>query len=665
MPRADLAVGQNVWVYATAFDTATDKWSEEHFGNKAKETKLLGRIDSIFNANFYSIYFHYDATSMEIHKKHAHPLTDSYTIYNQYFVRKLTPRERLDNPSSSESSSEDSGDSSSDSDNEDEQLNDDLNAPNWIFEKVEDDPRPRQYQYAKPVLTNAILGHNDFQVEASLVWQLFTRFCPLQWLENETVVLTNEKAQADPSWTNPLDLGELLIFLGIVCYMLVYPARRNHWNIGVNGVHGSIFPNANFGRFMARSRFELILKHLTLGDNGDEQDKLRYFRGWIDAVRGKFRTAIRPGRELVLDETMIENQNHDNADCLTYIPRKPCPHGHQFWTVVDSESCILVNYELNEGKNITRQRPFFAEFGACTATTLRLMEPYFETWRVVYIDSWFQSVKTAIQLFLRGILSIGIVKTAHRGYPRDELERRCPPQSGGLSAAHARIRAEGNEFTLMAAQWRSSSKHKVTFLATTSSHRKADQDYTFTKSGRAVEQTVMGQRWYSSFGKVDSFNHAMVGSGDNGWEHALRVQNKRNFPLFTGTLSMIDTNVFNAMKYFFADDFGDISHVELRSMLAYVLINNPRIGEEDAPIPDPTYAHTIAKSGKRRRCIICKERYNRRSEVKTYCTKCGSARHICPDSENRTCFSDHIRFGLPNPTRKRKAPSDSSSSDSD
>lgn len=100
---------------------------------------------------------------------------------------------------------------------------------------------------------------------------------------------------------------------------------------------------------------------------------------------------------------MIANKNVNGADCIIYIPRKPSPFGHQFWTVVDAASGILVNFELNEGKEVTRTREFFAEYGATTATTLRLMKPYFETYRLVYIDSWFQSSKTAIELKVRGI----------------------------------------------------------------------------------------------------------------------------------------------------------------------------------------------------------------------------------------------------------------------
>jgi hypothetical protein len=114
---------------------------------------------------------------------------------------------------------------------------------------------------------------------------------------------------------------------------------------------------------------------------------LQDYRGWINAVRYKFNMAIIPGRELVIDESMIENKNHDNADCLTYIPRKPQPYGYELWTLVDVKSGICVNFEMNEGKEVTQLREYVAQYGATTATTLRICRPYFDTWRLIYGDS--------------------------------------------------------------------------------------------------------------------------------------------------------------------------------------------------------------------------------------------------------------------------------------
>eukprot|EP00963_Diacronema_lutheri_P005167 scaffold391_cov412-Pavlova_lutheri.AAC.4 len=61
---------------------------------------------------------------------------------------------------------------------------------------------------------------------------------------------------------------------------------------------------------------------------------------------------------------------------------------------------------------------FFAEFGTTTATTLRLMKPFFGSGHVCLGDSWFGSVKTCCALLERGVYSVLNVKTAHRVIPR-------------------------------------------------------------------------------------------------------------------------------------------------------------------------------------------------------------------------------------------------------
>ena len=53
----------------------------------------------------------------------------------------------------------------------------------------------------------------------------------------------------------------------------------------------------------------------------------------------------------------------EKACCIMYIKRKPEPMGHQFSTVVDKESGILLNFELNEGKDVNYKK-YFKEFGA-------------------------------------------------------------------------------------------------------------------------------------------------------------------------------------------------------------------------------------------------------------------------------------------------------------
>ena len=77
------------------------------------------------------------------------------------------------------------------------------------------------------------------------------------------------------------------------------------------------------------------------------------------------------------------------------VGRKPDDKGAELHTVADGQSGIMVNFEPYEGKAAMADRKFCRDYQATTATTLRLVEPFFGTGRIVIADSWFGSVRRA------------------------------------------------------------------------------------------------------------------------------------------------------------------------------------------------------------------------------------------------------------------------------
>ena len=67
--------------------------------------------------------------------------------------------------------------------------------------------------------------------------------------------------------------------------------------------------------------------------------------------------------------------------------------------------------------------------------TLRLTKPWHGSGRIVTGDSWFASVKTAVQLRNHVLYFLGPVKTAHRKYPIEALKRSCAAEHGGQVTA--------------------------------------------------------------------------------------------------------------------------------------------------------------------------------------------------------------------------------------
>lgn len=276
------------------------------------------------------------------------------------------------------------------------------------------------------------------------------------------------------------------------------------------------------------------------------------------------------------------------------------------------------------------------------------MRKYQGSNRLVYIDSWFQSVKTTTALKRMGIDSIGVVKTAHKNYPRERLDRICA--NAGPSSVAAASHTTDDGLKVIAIQWQQNRHHKVTYCGTAGSARIVDEPFV-SSTGKHYEQPEIAQKYQRNFGKVDQFNHRKVGKGKNGFEHVLKTTNRPNFPLFTGILSMIMTNMFLAALYFFPTVFSDMSRNDFLAKMAHVLINNMYL-RDDADVRASRKRarlqlhHSLGFRVKKTNCKVCYVpgvnggRPTKKSTL-GYCTKCDIA--VCtPTSANgATCWNRH------------------------
>ena len=92
------------------------------------------------------------------------------------------------------------------------------------------------------------------------------------------------------------------------------------------------------------------------------------------------------------------------------MSRKPIDHGFMFRTLIDTADRVLLNAEICEDKTSMQYKQYNATWGKATGCTLRLVEPYFDSGRIVIGDSYFASVKTARALYEHGLFFVGCVK---------------------------------------------------------------------------------------------------------------------------------------------------------------------------------------------------------------------------------------------------------------
>lgn len=365
-------VSDSVWLYAKEMGR---EWLVSNFprpGNPgmsfAGRKKLHATVQSKLNDGNLSLRITFDQSVVAIPAAACKLIVEGDEVNEDGFILEPPPP--------------DNGDGINPGEDEDEFAGLDRNNDiRWEFGGCDRDPRdpasiPKR---VNPTLNGAFFSfllrdtNNANVVEpGELIWRLFEAFFPTTHIREYAIPLTNEKAGDEWGDDQQLTEGEFYVFIGLACYMMVHRVggdRRRYWTWKGD----DLFPGADLGRYMEGRRFESIIKYLTLGDNYDEDDKLREWRDWLDAVRDRFSSAVTPGREITVDETMIENKNFEKADAIVYIKRKPAPWGHEFWTGVDCLSGVMVYFMLNEGAAVMRQRADVREFGTTCAVTLQMV----------------------------------------------------------------------------------------------------------------------------------------------------------------------------------------------------------------------------------------------------------------------------------------------------
>ena len=114
-------------------------------------------------------------------------------------------------------------------------------------------------------------------------------------------------------------------------------------------------------------------------------------REWLDKCCKRWQKAYEPSSYITVDESMIMWLGMSTAR-LIYLPRKPTPLGFMLKSSVCSQSCIMNMAEIVEGAEFDGNKKFCDDWQRTTATTLRLVEPYFGTGRIIFGDAWFGSL---------------------------------------------------------------------------------------------------------------------------------------------------------------------------------------------------------------------------------------------------------------------------------
>lgn len=337
--------------------------------------------------------------------------------------------------------------------------------------------------------------------------------------------------------------------------------------------------------------------------------------------------AVTPGRDLTVDELVsqwhgIEAEFLANGvPHLTKVVSRPQGVGVTAKATADGATRVVPFTETVERKEDMALKKYCLRKGAAAndeeymrtlpkvshtaATTLRLVESWHGTWRVVVGDSWLGSLSTAVELRSKGLHCTLTVKTGHKGFPKKELSqwsvgpgRRVgkrakrsenPPRgSFRLYQLNVRNHARNESYSIVALGW--ADKTVKTVISTrghtsggTPARRVRHRLESNAETG-LVEQTrvtyetprnYMIATFFDAFPAVDISDHYRQGilALESNW------QTKRyHTRVFATVLGIVFTNAFLGYKYERgANDSSDFR--TFLGKLAHALINNVYLDE--------------------------------------------------------------------------------------
>ncbi|XP_018573042.1 piggyBac transposable element-derived protein 4 [Anoplophora glabripennis] len=229
------------------------------------------------------------------------------------------------------------------------------------------------------------------------------------YFETNRYAAQSQKNQVNNnSWTDT-DTEELRDFFAIVIAMglVPLPALHLYWS------KDEIFANKFVSSIMPRDRFMTILKYLHFADNTflSGSNRLYKIQPLINMLSSRFRDVLMPGKEIVIDESMIPFRGR-----LVFrqcIPNKTHKYGVKIYKLCTLEG-YTHNFIIYTGKGTTTHEFPHAEF-----IVYKLLESLDEReGRILYADNFYSTVPLVKTLYGRKMMYCGTLGSNRKGIPK-------------------------------------------------------------------------------------------------------------------------------------------------------------------------------------------------------------------------------------------------------
>ena len=246
------------------------------------------------------------------------------------------------------------------------------------------------------------------------------------------------------------NFNEMQAFIGMIICMGVdrKTALEDYWS------SDKFLHNAGIASVMVRSRFQMLMRYFHLADPASdprreldeevrrrrcEADPLYKINPWLEPIVGRCVENYQMGQEICIDEGMVRFKGRSKFK--QRLPHKPDRDGFKVWQVCDSKTSYIANFSPYLGvKYKSRPDGKKQERGTVKKITMELVAPFTGVNHILFCDSLFTSVNTAMELMELDIYMVGSFNRRNRRSMPPQLipagkRKRLPLKFGEMRAA--------------------------------------------------------------------------------------------------------------------------------------------------------------------------------------------------------------------------------------
>lgn len=285
----------------------------------------------------------------------------------------------------------------------------------------------------------------------------------------------------------------LLLIMGLVRL----PEIRLYWS------RNKFYQNRSIITIMERDRFLAILKFLHFSNNATARygDRLSKLQEIVEAIVATFKDTVRPGKNIVVDETMVPWRGR--LGFRQYIPGKRHKYGIKIYKLCVPDG-YTYNLEIYAGKTqINTQKSRTHDI------IKRLLQGLSNEGRILFVDSFYTNVHLAEDLLMDRTFLCGTVK----------INKKCLPSQARQKQKKGQIISFENRNGVKFLKW--TDKRAVCMVSTVKHHTcklmqaprgrlKPDAILDYNNAKKGVDLSDQLSAYYSSLRKTVKWYRKIV-----------------------------------------------------------------------------------------------------------------------------------------------------------